>query len=117
MSSRDGAKAMQRTKRIFSLCILVASLFLSAMPADSKQEADWKTYKLDVENARACAFTPDGHGVALVYLTDHLLSEKLWNVTYTSHLVVWDFETGNVEEKLKWEYKSTEQGDSWPSQP
>ena len=87
------------------------------MPADSKQEADWKTYKLDVENARACAFTPDGHGVALVYLTDHLLSEKPWNVTYTSHLVVWDFETGNVEEKLKWEYKSTEQGDSWPSQP
>ena len=97
--------------------MLVVSVFLSGMAANSQQATGWKAYKLDVENVRACVFTPDGHSVAFVYLTDHLLSEKPWHVTYTSHLALWNLETGNVEEKSKWEYTSTEQGDPWPSQP
>ena len=87
------------------------------MAATSQQETGWKAYKLDVENVRACAFTPHGQTVAFVYLTDHLLSEKPWHVTYTSHLALWNLETGNIEEKSKWEYTSTDQGDAWPSQP
>ena len=119
MTQVTGQRAMQRTKSVILLFnfMLVVSVFLSGMAANSQQATGWKAYKLDVENVRACVFTPDGHSVAFVYLTDHLLSEKPWHVTYTSHLALWNLETGNVEEKSKWEYTSTEQGDPWPSQP
>lgn len=95
----------------------VVSVFLSTVAANSQQSTRWKAYTLDVERVRACAFTPDGHHVAFVYVTDRLLSEKPWHVTYTSHLALWDPKNGNIEEKSKWEYISTEQGNPWPTQP
>jgi WD40 repeat protein len=104
-----------------------------AMAVSAKQQPQWAAYKLPVHdvpwgisvhglegkawasaNVRACAFTPDSKAVALLYLTNHLLSEKPWRDFYTTHLAVWDFKTGKVEEKLKWDYTSNSQGDSWP---
>jgi WD40 repeat protein len=93
------------------------------MPASGKPKVDWKTYRLAAENVglrafavRACAFTPDSHSVVLLYFNDHLLSEKPWKDVYTTHLGVWDFKTGKVEEKRTWEYVSNNQGDDFPFQ-
>jgi WD40 repeat protein len=109
---------MERTSPVFLVSIFVASLFLNAMPPNSRRATRWKTYNLVADgDVRACTFTPNGGRVALVYLTEHFLSEKPWNVIYTSHLAVWNFDTQNLEEKSKWEYTSTDQGDSWPIHP
>ncbi len=90
---------------------------LMAIPMTAKQKDDWKKYELNVENVHACAFTPDGAGVAFLYWNSHLISEKPWKVVYTSHLAVWDFRTGKTEEKSKWDYTSNDGHDPWPTNP
>jgi WD40 repeat protein len=135
MSPRVREETVRRRNFIILAYLLAVSFMLMARPASSKQEAGWTTYKLPVHdvpwgisihglegkpwasaNVRACAFTPDSKTVALFYLSDHLLSEKPWKDVYTSHLAVWDFRTGKVEEKLKWDYTSNNQGDPWSDQ-
>ncbi|MGA9041532.1 MAG: hypothetical protein WB421_13430 [Terriglobales bacterium] len=89
---------------------------MTAIPTTAKQRDDWKTYRLNVENIHACAFTPDSQGVAFLYWKDHLLSQKPWKDVYTSHLAVWHFDTGKIEEKLNWDYTSNDQGNPWPAE-
>ena len=126
-------RTMQKLNLIlFAYLILIFCLSLT-MSANSNQEAAWATYKLPVNNVpwemsiqglkgrswtsasvRASAFTPDGKAVVFLYWKDHLLSEKPWKTVYTSHLAVWDFKTGKVDEKLQWDFASSNQDDGWP---
>lgn len=116
--------------------VIVVFCLSMAMLASTNQEARWATYKLPANNVpwelsvqglkgrpwisanvRACAFTPDSQAVAFLYWKGQLISERPWKKVYTSHLAVWNFKTGKVEEKLNWDYASTDRGDSWPFQP
>src|SRR5579863_4753024 len=63
-------------------CVLVALCFFVAIPMNANQFGDWKTYELNVMNAHACAFTPDGVGVVVLNWESHLISEKPWQVVY-----------------------------------
>lgn len=94
--------------------IVTAFCFLMAIPMTAKQKDDWKSFGLGVENVHACAFTPDGRAVAFLHWNSHMISEKPWKVVYTSHLAVWHFNSGKVEEKLNWDYTSNNQSDAWP---
>lgn len=117
MSPRAREETVRKRNLILLAHLLAVLCLLGAMPVSAKQKLDWKTYRLSIENVHACAFAPDRHSVALLYWKDHLLSEKPWKDVYTTHLAVWDFKTGKVEEKLKWDYTSNDQRDPWPSQP
>ncbi len=89
---------------------------LMAIPMTAKQKDDWKKYELNVGNIHACEFTPDGQGVVFLYWNDHLLSGKPWKDVYSSHVAIWDFRTGKIDEKLNWDYTSNNQGDPWPAE-
>lgn len=125
---------MCRRNLILLVSLISALYLLTVTSVNAKREAAWATHKLPVHDVpwglsvqglqgkpwesssvRACAFTPDSKAVALLYLTDHQISEKPWKVVYTSHLALWNFTTGKVEEKLNWDYTSNSQGDRWPS--
>jgi DNA-binding beta-propeller fold protein YncE len=88
-----------------------------ATPSNSKPTAAWKRYQLNVKNVYACAFTPDSHQVALYYWTSRLLSDKPWKAVYTSHVSVWSFETGKIEDKFKSQYTDTGSHDPWATDP
>jgi len=107
-----------QTRNLVSWAYIVAAFcFLMAIPMTAKQTDEWQKYELNVESVHAGAFTPDGMGVAFLYWDSHLISEKPWNVVYTSHLALWDFRTGKTEEKSKWDYTSNSGHDPWPTNP
>lgn len=106
---------MRRQKLIYSAYLLTVSCLVMAMPAKSKPE--WQTYRLNVKNVYACAFTPNDQAVAFVHLTDLVLSDNPWKAVYTAHLGVWDFTTGNIEEKFKWNYTDQGKHDPWSVDP
>jgi WD40 repeat protein len=134
MSPRAREETVWRRDLIFLVSLITGLYLLAVNPVNAKRETAWVTYKLPVHDVpwgvsvqglegkpwesasvRACAFTPDSRRVAFLYLTEHQLSETPWKVVYTSHLALWDFTTGKVEEKLNWDYTSNSQGDRWPS--
>lgn len=108
---------MRKPNFILLAHLLTAFCFLGVMPLNAKQKADWKTYHLDVENVHGCAFASDSRHIAFTYWTTHEFSETPWRITEMAHLALWDFETGKVEEKLKWSSPPLRQGEGWPAEP
>lgn len=105
-------------RKLIQLAILGAISFLAmATPSNSEPTAAWKRYQLNVKNVYTCAFTPDSHQVAFYYWTSRLLSEKPWKAVYTSHVSVWDFGTGKIEEKFKSQYTDKGSHDPWATDP
>jgi WD40 repeat protein len=92
---------------------MAALSLLTAMPPMGQKKGDWKTYQWNVDGVHACAFTPDSNAVACLYWYDRVSSDSPWKAVYTAHLAIWDFRSGVVQEKLKWEYNSNIQGDRW----
>jgi hypothetical protein len=104
---------MHRLGLVAWVCTMVALSPLTAVPTMAQKRGDWKTYQWNVEGVDACAFTPDSEAVACLYWYDRVLSDSPWKAVYTAHLAIWDFRSGIVQEKLKWEYNSHIQGDRW----
>jgi WD40 repeat protein len=117
MSSRVREETVRRRNLILLVQMLAVLCLLGAMPVSAKQKVDWKTYRLDVGNVHGCAFTPDSRHIAFTYWTSQEFSEKPWRVTEIAHLALWNFETGKMEEKLKWSSPPLRQGESWPAEP
>jgi WD40 repeat protein len=108
-----GEYAVERRKLILLPYLFAVSCLLITVPVSSKQKTDWKTYHLDVMGVSACAFTPDSRRVAFLYYTGHTVSQKPDKLIATAYLSVWDFNTGNIEEKLTWSSAPMSQGDPW----
>jgi WD40 repeat protein len=96
--------------------VLAVSSLWTAMSASANQDGDWNSYRFR-RSAFACAFTPDSRSVVVLYGTARWISGKEFVIVDTTHLAAWDFKTGKVEDKRKWDYTTRGRGDHLQLQP
>lgn len=99
------------------VCAFMALWLLNTLRANENQNQDWVKHYLNIHKVLACTFTPDSRAIAFNYRDSHLISEMPRKTFYTSHLSIWEYGNGKIEEKYKWDYIEKDKHDPWAFVP